>query len=253
MGDLSLGGDSIIVLESGLHWVYGSITTLDGDVLEKLSLKGVSFQCMRLIIRTGLYEKYGEMFSADSFVFIPDDHSFAEDITLDAATSILYGERLFVYGDMMIAHDQAQYLSGLTSLIVHGTATMPVSAAKEFMARGKAGAYVLYEGVLVTINGKDTIKHEQLQTAIEKGMSYTYMVNGVLVFDEGVKAEDIDAVAAIHCNGIIYAPGSARGLLDSKIKEMNGKVVPIEEYYQKGSADDANKNVTTISTGTYRL
>ena len=258
MDDITLGADSHIILKSALHWVYGDITALDGGALGKLREKNTTFQCKKLIIHTGLYEKFSDMFTAESYLFIPDDHVFTEDITLDAATSLLHGDKLYVYGDMLIPHDQAKHLSGFTSLIVDGTVTMPITAAKDFKSCGKANDYDLFEGMLMSVNGKETIGHEQLQAAIRMGLTYTLKVNGKMIFMEDVTPEDIEAVAAVYCNGVIYAPCSARGALDAKIKEMNGKIENLEA--QSGDTEDPedeagrdDSHSTIINAGLYRL
>jgi len=258
MDDMTLGIESHIILKSAQYWVYGDVTALDGGALGKLRDKNITFQCKKLIIHTGLYEKYREMFIAESYLFIPDDHVFTEDITLDAATSVLYGDKLYVYGDMLIHHDQAKHLSGFTSIVVDGTVTMPISAARDFKACGKANDYELFEGMLMSINGKETIGHEQLQAAIRMGLTYTLKVNGKLTFLEDVTPEDIDAIAAVYCNGAIYAPGSTRGALDVKIKEMNGKIENLgaKSDDSEGPEDEAGQDdnqCTNINAGLYRL
>jgi len=272
--DTTLGEDSPIILEGGaLHWVHGEITALDGNALEKLRLKNIAFHCKRLTIYAGLYEKYRDMFQADGCTFIPDGYAVTGGISLDAATALLYGEKLYVRGDMMIHHDQAQHLSGFSSLIVNGEVTMPVSAAAAFKAVGKANGYNLYEGALLEMNGVQTLSHDQLQTALNKGLPYSIQVNGVVCFMEGVTAEDVGAVASISCNGVIIAPGTARGALDSKIKEINGTILDFEAVKlllgEKFDSDDPlgslmkiqglitgggeNENTSNINTGNFKL
>jgi len=254
LSGITLGDDAHIVLESTHHWVHGNVTALESSALEKLMLKGVSFQCRKLIIRAGLYEKFSGMFKADSFVFVPDDHAFVDDITLDAATSLLYGEKLFVCGDLMVPHDQASHLSGFSSLIVKGKATMPISAAKDFRACGRADEYDMYEGILLTVNGEETLDHEQLQTAIAMGIVYTLRVNGEFAFLDDVTAEDIDAIASIQCNGEIFAPGRARGPLVGKLKSINGEILDISEYTNSNNGTgEETEGESCINAGTYRL
>jgi len=255
MDDMELSDDAHITLEDSLHWVYGSLTALDGSVLEKLQSKGAKFQCRKLIIYSGLYERFDNMFKADNFVLVPDDHAFTGDVTLDAATSVLYGEKLFVYGDLMIPHDRAAYLTGFSSIIVKGTVTMPISAAKDFKACGKADDFDLYEGVLMTVNGVETIDHEQLQSAIKIGIVYTLRVNGKAVFLDDVTAEDINAIAAIRCNGVVYAPGKARGALVSKLNDINGEILDINQYNNDSTdvINEAGESETSINAGIYRL
>jgi hypothetical protein len=251
LGDMTLGDDSHILITNGLYWVSGSITALDDSALEKLRSNSVTFKCGDLFIYTGLYEKYKDMFKADNYIFIPDNHTVLDDVILDAATSVLHGDKLYILSDLLIPHNQTQHLSGFSSLIVDGAVTMPVSAAADFKACGKANEYVLYEGVLMSVNGKETITHDQLQSALAKGIVYTLNINGVVVFHEDVTADDIDAIAAVNCNGVIYAPGNARGVLDSKIKSMNGKIMDVAQYEEKKDRTDGD--IVTINAGTYRL
>ena len=251
IGDMTLGDDAHILLEENtLHWVHGKLTVLDEDAVKKLHERKTMFHCKRLIIHNGLFERYREMFEAESYLLIPDDHAVVEEISLDAATAPLYGGKLFVLRDMMIPHDQAGHLSGFSSLIVNGTVTMPVTAAAGFRAVGKANDYELYEGVLMRINGHQTMGHEQLQSALSRGIRYTLKVNGHLDLLGDVTAEDIDAVAAVWCNGMIIAPGAARGAIDSKIREMNGHICGYEEA---GAPGDDSDDTEEISIGTFRL
>jgi hypothetical protein len=255
LGSIALGDDAHIILESSHHWVHGTITALDSGALEKLLLKGASFQCGKLIIHAGHYERFSDMFKAENFVFIPDGHTFVGETTLDAATSVLHGDKLFVYGDLMIPHDQALHLSGFSSLIVKGTATMPVSAAKDFKACGKADDYDMYEGVLMKVNGTKNIDHEQLQFAISMGIVYTMRVNGILAFLDDVTAEDTGAIASIDCNGLVYAPGKARGPLASKLIRVNGEILDIGQYgnEQNDAPNGADEGESYINAGNYRM
>ena len=238
IGNMILDDTSRIILESGTqYWVHGSIKALSGDVLEDLQRRGIKFHCGRLITYNGLYESCKTMFTAEKYTLIPDGYTVAGDITLDSATSILHGEKLFVLGDMMIPHDQVQNLKGFLSLIVKGTATMPVTAAAEFKAIGKADSFELYEGVLLQINGVQTLGPEQCRSAIERNISYTLKVNGVLYFTSDVTAEDMDAIAALHCNGVISAPDHARGALDAKVTVINGTILDIDAMIKKFYGD----------------
>ena len=228
----------VTLTDNTLYWVHGNIKALNADALGELCSKGVTFHCTKLIIYNEMYEQNGSMVSADSFIFIPDDHNVVGDITLDAATAPLYGENLFVLGDLMIPYNQTQHLNGFLSLIVKGTVTMPVSAASAFKAVGKADDFELYDGVLMSINGYHTFGHEQCQTAIERGITYTIKVNGSLYFMNDVTAQDMDAISAVYCNGIISAPDRARGILDGKAKEINGTILDIDAMLKKLHGDD---------------
>ena len=258
--------------ENTLYWVHGNIKALSVDALNELRSKGVTFHCTKLIIYNGMYKQNSSMISADSYVFIPDDHNVVGDITLDSATVPLYGEKIYVLGDLMIPYNQTQYLNDFLSLIVRGTVTMPLSAASMFKVIGKADDFELYDGVLMSINGFQTIGHEQCQTAIERGITYTIKVNGSLYFMNDVTAQDMDAISAVYCNGIISAPDKVRGILDSKVKEINGKIIDIDAMLKKQHGDDytldnnpieviekAIKQITgdgdgnTINSGSFKL
>jgi len=239
IGNMTIDGTSRIILNGNtLYWVHGAVKALDGVALEEMRLKGTTFHCESLIIRIGLFEKYSALFTADRFTFIPDDHNVVDDITLDSATALLHGEKLFVLGDLMVPYDQEQYLKGLSSLIINGTVTMPITAVAEFKAIGKANDYEVYEGILMPVNGFQTLGHEQCQTAIERGIKYTLKINGALYFMSDVTAQDMDAIAAVHCNGLIGAPDRARGMLDGKVKNVNGIILDIDAMIKKFYGDD---------------
>ena len=258
LDSMILNDESAMTLSTGLYWVDAKITALENDALEKLHSKGTTFNCNKLIIKTGLYEKYNDMFKANKLILIPDDHAFIGDTELDSATNVLNGDKLFILGDLTIANNQTHNLQDFTSIIVKGTVTMPISAVKEFKARGKADEYDLHEGTLMTINGNGTITHEQLKKALETDTVYTLNVNGIVVFTEDVTAEDIEAIAAINCNGILYASGNARSAIDTKVRSMNGEILDISDYYNRNkekaeSISNNNETTTKINTGKYKM
>jgi hypothetical protein len=249
IGKMTLGDDAQLLLKDGaLYWVYGRVTALDGGVVEKMRQKKTSFHCRSLVIYKGLYESNKDLFKAGKYTFIPDGYAVVDDVTLDAATQLLYGEKLYVFGNLTVHHDQTEHLNGFSSLIVNETAIMPITAAAAFKAVGKANDYHLYEGVLMQINGRQTLGRKQLQTAASRGIRYTLLVNGELEIDEDVTDEDIDAIAAIYCNGLIQAPDAARGVLDSKVKKLNGMMCGNGEDGRETRMDNIN-----INCGTYRL
>ena len=124
----------------------------------------------------------------------------------------------------------------------------------------------------MSVNGFQTIGHEQLQAAIQEGIQYTLHVNGAIYFDSNVTARDMDAIAAVYCNGFISAPDSARGALDSKVRDLNGRIIDIDAMIKKLYGDDSafhndpigfiqkiqnelngGEQGTGINTGTFRL
>ena len=90
------------------------------------------------------------------------------------------------------------------------------------------------------VNGFQTISHEQLQSALQQEIRYTMNVNGALYFFDDVTEQDMDAIAAVYCNGIISAPGRARGSLDSKAKHINGTIIDIDALIKKEYGGDVS-------------
>lgn len=255
---MEIDENSHIVLDSSFHWVDGRVRALNEAALGKLHQKGVSFRCDSLVIYNGLYDKFGTMFETDNYLLVPDDHAVVDEATLNAGTSVLYGDKLFLVGDFTIPYDQVEHLKDFSSLIVSDTVTMPISAAADFKAIGKAKHYDLYEGSLLTINGFKTIEREQLQEALKKGISHTIRVNGAIAFQENVTADDVEAIAAIECNGVIYAPGSARGVLDSKVNVINGAVLDISAFdgdinNPMGLVEKMLGQGKTVNSGVFRM
>ncbi|MCL1849537.1 MAG: hypothetical protein FWF83_07715, partial [Clostridiales bacterium] len=248
IGNLAIDEAAPITLDDDtLYWIHGSMKALDGAALEKMLQKGTTFHCGRLIIYTGLYEKYKALVKADRFTFIPDGHRVVDDVALDAATVSLYGDKLYVLNDLMIPHDQVPHIQDFSSLIVNNTATMPVAAAAAFQSVGKAGAYELYEGILLNINGIQTFVHEQCQTAIDRSLVYTLKINGALYFAGDVTVQDMDAIAAVYCNGLIGAPDQVRGVLESKVREMNGTILNVDSMVKKEYGEDSLLDGNPIS------
>jgi hypothetical protein len=251
IGDMTLNEDSYITLnDDTLYWIHGTIKALDENALVKIQQKNITFHCKGLTIYNGLYEKYRDMFQANEVQTIPDGYGVSWELSLDAGTSLIYGEKLYLLGDMMIPHNQTEHLRGFSSLIVKGTVTMPVSAVASFKSVGKADNYDLYEGVLREGNGRTIINHDMLKTAIEQSIIYTIRANGELIFTDDVTVQDIDAISAVECKGKLIVSGNVRGALDSKIKDMNGVI---------GSADEIDKEtekevgVNTINTGNFKF
>ena len=238
-GDCKLDNTTAATLaKATLHWVHGTIKALDEPTLARLREKAATFHCEGLVISESLYAGYGDLFETEKLTLVPDGCAVVEDIELDAATAAIYGDKLYVLGDMTIAHDQAAHLDKLAYIYVDGEVRMPTTAAAAFRAIGEAQSYDLYEGVLIHINGVQTFGHEQCRTAIRQGLTYTLNVDGTLYFMQDVTPEDMQAIASIRCNGVISAPDAARGALDSKLKHFNGVIVDLDAMLRKFYGED---------------
>ena len=240
IGNMEINETSYITLDGdAFYWVFGSLKALDAGAIETVRQKGITFHSNELIIYKEIFDENRSLFTADRYVLVPDGYTLVGDLTLSSATVPLYGDKVFVLGDLMIPYDQAQYLNGFTALLVTGTATMPLTAAADFHVIGKAKDFDLYDGVLLPINGFQTFGHAQCRTAIERGLKYTLKVNGTLCLMNDVTAGDMDAIAAVYCNGTIIAPDSARSALDSKVREMNGTLMNMDSMIKKLYGEDS--------------
>lgn len=235
--------------ENTLYWVHGGISALNREVLEKINPKSIKFHCKSLTIYPSLYEKYSDLFQTEDLKLIPDGHRLAKDVSLDSNTSYLYGEKLYVQGDLTVQQDQAVLLKDFTSIIVKGTATLPISAAN-YKSIINADDYDLYEGMLKKVQGNTTLDHEQLQYALNQGIRYSLRINGVLSFNEDVSLSDLDAISSVRCNGVIRIANKLRGALESKTKHINGEIVNLDEL-KSLTTDEAG--VTRINTGFFRF
>lgn len=233
-----------------LYWVHGSISALKREVLEEISQKSISFHCKSLTIYQSLFEEYSHLFQAEKLKLIPDGYRIAQDVLLDANTFYLYGEKLFVQGDLTVQKDQAVHLKNFTSIIVKGTATLPSSAASDCENKIKAEDYDLYQGLLKEGNGKVIIDHELLQYALDQEIEYALRANGELLFKENITLADLEAISSIGCNGVISASSKLHGALEAKTKYLNGVIVNLDDA-KSLMGDEAG--VTQINTGLFRF
>ena len=163
---------------------------------------------------------------------MPDGYTVTGPMTLNEATSALYGDKIYVRGPFMMEEKDADCLTGLQSILVKGTASLPVSCAKAFKAVGTADSYQLFEGRLCSINGWQIFSHSRLKTMVERGERMTLQINGFAVFPEDVTAGDMDAIASLSCNGFLIMPGEAQGAVSQRTAQMNGFTVDIDTVKQ---------------------
>ena len=168
---------------------------------------------------------------------------------------------------MVLHKKDVSCLESLESIIVTGTATIPASSAGAFRVIGKAGEYELTSEDIdetVVVNGFQTMGHEYLHALVSKDKAVSIKVNGVLLFDEGVKEDDMAAIASIEINGLVIIPDAAQGALAPRVGKVHGLFLTIEaitsmlglslaEILTKLYSIGDKPNMTSINTGTYIL
>jgi hypothetical protein len=241
-------------------WVSGRITALDKKAMEKAKETGLVFSSAKLFIYEGLDEIYGTLFNCPDRTLVPDGHEVTEKI--DAAELPLYGKKVYVDGNFTMEEKDIPALREIESIIVRGKASLPSSAAKIFREKGKAEKYFVFEGRFVEINGSQQFSHSQLAVLAEKGEKLTLQVNGCLLFDDDVTAEDTEFIASLSYNGTVLVSGRTKAALASKVKSGNGfmgDASRLEELTGNsvkdlaGNSKKEEKGKTTFNMGTYIL
>ncbi|MDR2932933.1 MAG: hypothetical protein LBV27_07480 [Oscillospiraceae bacterium] len=243
---------------AGVHsvWVAGEVSVLDEAALHKAKTRDLSITCDHLFIYEGLCPAADSFISAARKTLVPDDYIVTGPLTLNAAAAVLHGTKLYVRGALMLEEKDVDCLGDFESIVVKGCASLPVSCAKAFKAVGRADSYRLFEGRLYNINGFELISHERLNSLVERGEKLTMSINGFAVFAEDVTAGDMDAIAALSCNGFLVLPGEAHGALSARIGSVNGFISDIDvvrhitglsfaEVAQKLSATGQSSNIST--------
>jgi hypothetical protein len=85
----------------------------------------------------------------------------------------------------------------------------------------------------------------------KRGEKISLFVNGCLVFDNDVTAEDTECIASLSYNGKVLLPGQARAALASKVKIGNGFMG--EPKMKTEEEPDKKDGDTSINMGTYIL
>jgi len=259
LGDHKL--ESLISSAKAKHvWVSGRITALDKKAMEKAKEKGLVFTSAELFTYEGLNDTYGSLFNCPDRTLVPDGHEVTGKI--NAAELPLYGKRIYVDGNFTMEEKDIPALKELESIIVRGKASLPSQAVKIFREKGKAEKYFVFEGRLVEINGSQQFSHSQLAALVEKGEKLTLQVNGGLIFDDDVTAEDAECIASLSYNGSVLVSDKVKAALASKVKTGNGFMgdpAKMEELTGHGVKDLAGnskkeeKGKTTLNMGTYIL
>jgi hypothetical protein len=244
-------------------WISGRLTALEKKALETIRSKGYAVTCAKLFTYEGLDAEYGNIINCQERILAPDGYEITGKISEGELG--LYGARIYVDGKFSMSENDIPALQEIESIIVKGKASLPASAVKIFKSKGKASDYFIFEGRLVEINGFEQFSHGQLEASNGKGEKLSLFVNGCLVFDKDVTAEDIECITALSYNGTVLLPGEARAALASKVKTGNGFMgdpammeeltgQSVKDIFQgKSGEPDGNSGSTSINLGTYIL
>lgn len=201
-------------------WISGCLTALDKKALEGAKTRGLVISCAKFFSYEGLDAEYGDMINSSNRVLVPDGHEITGKI--NSAKLPLYGKKIYVNGDFTMDEGDIPVLEEIESIIVKGKALLPVDSVKVFRSKGKADDYFIFEGHLIEINGFEQLSHSMLETIIKKGGKITYLVNGCLLFDKDVTAEDMECIASLSYNGSIFIPAEVKSALALKVTTCNG-------------------------------
>jgi hypothetical protein len=264
-----LGDQTIESIIGGLKpdrkqvWVSGRLTALEKKALENLRSRGYTVTCAKLFTYEGLDAEYGSIINCSEKTLVPDGYEITGKIREGELG--LYGARIYVDGKLSMSENDIPALQEIESIIVKGKASLPVNAVKIFKSKGKASDYLIFEGRLVEINGFEQFSHGQLEALKGKGEKLSLFVNGCLVFDKDVTAEDTECIAALSYNGTVLLPGQTKAALASKVKTGNGFMgdpammeeltgKSVKDLFQGKSVEpDGNSGNTNINLGTYIL
>jgi hypothetical protein len=239
-------------------WVSGEVDARDGKILEAAHARGLTISCASLFTYEGLNASWGTLFKAEKRTLIPDGCEVTGD--LSALDFPLYGSRVYVRGDFRMAEKDLPLLENMERIIVKGTAFLPLLGVKRFKEIGTAEEYVLFEGILRTINGMERFSHAQLAATNQRGEKLSLVVNGSLVFDDDVRAEDAACIVSLSVNGAFFASGEVKAVLEPRVKKMNGFMGSSADFpglsgFSPADAPGlaADSPVETINTGKYFL
>ena len=251
--NVDLTEEGFLKLEKGnTYIVRGTLEITDASLKQLQNNRSIRFIARRLIIK----EEYVSLFestTAERRTLIPKGHELAkEDVTLTPATYALYGDKLYIKGDLLVQPRGVKCLDKFTSIIVQGEAKLTMEAVAPFKKIGKGAQIEVFEGELKEIDGEMTYSHDALVGMSHMGGIYTLWVNGCLSFDETVMPQDLEAFASITCNGVVAAPPALMGPVHQKIEELNGSFVPYEKSAMEsieGLAKKMNDDGAMINTG----
>ncbi|MCL2006905.1 MAG: hypothetical protein FWG77_02350 [Treponema sp.] len=201
-------------------WISGRLTVLDRKHLEEALSLGIKITCAKLFSYEGFLKEFGSIINCSEQNLVPDGYEITGKISSDEL--LLYGKKLYVDGKFHMDEKDLSALEDLEGIIVKGKAYLPSSAVKTFRSKGKADEYIIFDGRLVEVNGVEQYSHDALDALVKKGEKISLSVNGCLLFDKDVTAEDMECIASLSYNGAVLIPGAAKAMLTAKVKKANG-------------------------------
>ena len=222
-------------------WTFNQVDALDDKAVAVLIGKGITVRCGHLLISESSERLYGKEFKADRIDVIPDGFEYLDgDITLTTLNAGLYGDKIYVNGNFIIADDVTKELENFSEIIVTGEVYVSSVMLSQWKKVGKAGKIIPCKGKVWLINGTEKITHGQLDAAKTAGLQYTLIINGVVEFTEDVTKDDLDCIAAVSYNGVIKMPDQIIPFFKSKVIEANGLLESLKKEEVK-EAEDVNK------------
>ena len=260
LGEQKLEGLLSVIKENKKHiWVSGRITALNRKAFEHLRDAQCTVSCGKLFTYESLDEEFGNLINCPERSLVPDGYEITGRIR-DGELG-LYGSKLYVDGKFSMTEDDIPALEEIEAIIVKGKASLPSKAVKTFKGKGKAEQYYVFDGRLVEINGFQQFTHSQLEASAKKGEKLSLIVNGGLVFDEDVTAEDVECISSLTYNGSVMVSGAANAALTQKVKVGNGFMGTPEKFKEMtgksvqeligGTGGESNGSI--VNLGSYIL
>jgi hypothetical protein len=272
LGDYDLGKAvaAADTANGGGHiWVSGKVTALNRKALEGARAAGFKITCASLLSYEEFNASFGDLFNCSDRTLVPDGCEISGN--LESAQLPLYGPKVFVDGDFTMADKDLPLLEKIESIIVRGKAALPPKSVETFRRKGKAGDYEIIDSSRREINGFEQYSHGQFAGLAGTEEKLNIVVNGCLLFDDDVTAEDVACIGSISYNGAVLVPAKVKAALASKVREANGFMgdgALIEKLTGRSLRDwiaehtggaggrpenDGDEHTTHINTGTYLL
>jgi DNA-directed RNA polymerase specialized sigma24 family protein len=243
----------------------GTDQAADGATLEDARAGDLKITCDSLLIYEDLDTALGDLFTCSNRELVPPGYEITGN--LESAKLPLYGPKVYIDGDFTMEAGDLPLLEKIENIIVKGRAELPSPTAETFRKKGRANDYYVFEGRLRRINGFEQYSHGQLAASSTAGEKLTIIVNGCLLFDEDVSAEDTACIASLSYNGAVLVPATVKAALASKVREANGFMgdpALIEKTTGRnirnfitgqtgGDSKNEQKDTSTINAGTYLL
>ncbi len=251
LGDLILTEDAVFALKN--TYVTGLLTAFDENALKHALDMNLKLKSVNLLTTTDILNKYSGVLSYENYTLVKENHELIkEDIILDDSVYAIYGDKIYVIGDLKLNPKDIECLNDFTSIIVKGCAKIPFSSFKHFKQIGNADEVFLYKGELLDVDGCQTISKAFLNAAKLSGITYTINVDGILVFDEDVLDQDLECIHAIYYDGVIEVSDDLKPSVMIKIKKGDGVIRNLKDKLNHDRNKDSDDFVK-INIGNFVL